>query len=197
METTPTSPAICTRHASQLVGLLLPLLLLAAIAGAQSTELLPGVRVRLSAPGHVAAGFVATVIASSSDTLLLANRHGVQYRIPTRAVTRLEVSRGESRALGAGRGALWGAGIGAGLGMVVALTAESSTSMPDRPTTYEPLDGEERLAVVTVTAVSGAVWGTVIGAIVGSERWERFDVASRVAIVPEARGVSLRLAWRR
>ena len=173
------------------------LLLTATALPAQGTELRPGVRVRFDAPGVVAPGFVGTIISSTPDSLVVATREGTQVRVPTRALTRLEVSRGESRSLGAGKGALWGVGILGGGGVIVAMTARKHVVEDFGQSRHdERLDGDEQLAVAAAFAGAGAFYGAIIGAIVGAERWEHFDTSTRVGLVPTRHGVRLALSWR-
>jgi hypothetical protein len=138
---------------------------------AQASELQPGARVRLEAPGITAARFVGTVLSRTGDTLLVGGPNVAPVRVPVAALTSLEISRGSSRMEGAKRGLMWGVPIGLLFGGAVALTAQCDNCS-------SPPTDKDRTGFVTAMTVSGAVWGAGIGALVGRERWERFAVAA-------------------
>lgn len=82
-------------------------------AHAQMESLIPGVRVRIRAPGSVSGRLTGTVLTRTSDSLSIATESGVPLHLPLSRLTAVEVSRGKSRSMGAMKGALWGAGVGA------------------------------------------------------------------------------------
>src|SRR3982750_3386655 len=87
---------------------LLPLLAAAAPLRAQLLDVVPGTRVRLTAPGVLATRFEGTVLRRTSDSLTVASGGGEQLTVPVAGITALELNRGRSHGRGAVRGALWG-----------------------------------------------------------------------------------------
>lgn len=150
---------------------LLPVALLlgAAPLGAQSpvmsTELHPGARVRIDAPGIVADGYTGTVLTRTADTLTVGDPRSAPMTLPITRITSLEISRGKSRSAGALRGILIGAPIGLAIGLVSTADGTTCTSCD-----------ESAASVVALFTLSGAVWGAGIGAIVGRERWVKFQL---------------------
>lgn len=163
----------------------LTLLLLVALAPtsrAQLAEVQPGSRVRIQAPGIVAGKYVGTVLSRTADTLVLGSSNAAPVQVPVARITSAEVSRGSSRGLGALQGLKWGVPIGLGLGVIAA----AGSSNPDNVycsgfDNCGQSDAAFRARVITAGVVGGAFWGAAIGALVGRERWERFDVTPRSA----------------
>lgn len=147
------------------------LLLVLVLAGqaseihAQSPELRPGARVRITAPGLVADRLEATILSRAGDTIEVASPNLAPIRIPLARTTAIEVSRGRSAAAGAITGLKWGVGIGAPFGVLAAIGARCQTSRCNTVT------AGDRFAIATMMTASGALWGTAIGAAVGAERW--------------------------
>ncbi len=139
---------------------------------AQLSEIQPGARVRITAPGIVAGRYDATILTRTADTIRVGGPNKSPLDIPISRITSLEVSRGDSRALGADRGVLWGGGIGLAMGIILAAADESSS--PD----YNGLGARVTLAY---SILSGVIYGAIIGAIVGRERWESFDIPVRTS----------------
>ena len=139
---------------------------------AQVSEIQPGARVRITAPGIVAGRYAATVLTRTADTVRVSAPGKAPFDIPVGRITSLEVSRGNSRALGAVRGVLWGGGIGLAVGLIVAATDESNVN-------YDTLSAGEIVAYGTLT---GSFYGAIIGAIVGRERWETFEMPVRTSL---------------
>lgn len=144
-----------------------------APARAQYTEVQPGARVRIVAPGIVAGRYVGTVLTRSADSLELGAPGVPPIKMPFARITSLEVGRGSSRALGAGRGVMWGAPIGLVVGVIAAAGTDSDPYCFDTCTR----SGSYKAGIIAASTLAGALWGAGIGAIVGRERWERFDVA--------------------
>lgn len=139
---------------------------------AQVSEIQPGARVRITAPGIVAGRYAATVLTRTIDTVRVSAPGMAPFDIPVRSIKYLEVSRGNSRTLGAVRGVLWGGGIGLAVGMIVAATDENNAN-------YNSLSAGE---IVAYSTLSGGFYGAIIGAIVGRERWERFEMPVRTSL---------------
>jgi len=143
---------------------------------AQSNELQPGARVRVIAPGIVAGRYVGTILTRSGDTLQLGGPNAAPVNVPVNRITSLEISRGKSRLHGAGRGVLWGTPIGLVVGLASANSLEDCTDFG-----CGDASSGERGAYVLASTLGGALWGAGIGALVGRERWEHFDVGARSA----------------
>jgi hypothetical protein len=173
------------------LSLLLAPFLQPVVAQAQPlSEVAPGARVRIRAPGVVAGRYVGTVLSRTPDTLVVAGSSASSVRVPLSSLTSVEVSRGSSRARGAGKGALWGGGIGLGVGFLAAAAGSS-----------DDYDGGSDGELVASGLFGGVVWGVIIGAIVGSERWDRYDLPTRTSLVvpfaPGRRTLGIRIAMGR
>jgi hypothetical protein len=150
---------------------------LAAQVAARPDEIQPGAKVRVTAPGVVAARYAGTVLARSGDTLTIGSPNAMPLAIPTSRITTLEVSRGKSRADGAVRGMKWGTPIGLAFGVLTMGIADECLGCA---TDGHNADG--RAAWVGMNVLSGVLWGAGIGALIGRERWETFDIPRRTAI---------------
>jgi hypothetical protein len=167
------------------------LLTLATRADAQSDSLVPGQRVRLVAPGAVAGRVEGTVLQRPTDTLVVGRRDGVSLRVPLRAITDLQLSRGESRGRGALRGAKLGASIVGGAGLVLTLPALTGADSVNTRS--------DAVSFTAQSVLSGALWGALIGAFVPAERWAHVAPPARVSLTPvwlDGRAV-LVASWRR
>jgi hypothetical protein len=151
-------------------------LLAASTASAQRDELQPGARVRISAPGIVADRYEGTLLSRAGDTLVIGSQNALPVRIPASRVTSLELSRGKSRADGAIAGMKWGVPIMAGFGLLLAAADPSSGC------TTCTRDGPSGSEIVGYFVLSGVAYGAGIGALVGKERWERFDLGARTSL---------------
>lgn len=174
---------------------LLVLVVLAPRARAQLAEAQPGSRVRIQAPGIVAGRYVGTVLSRTADTLVLGSTNAAPVQVPISRITTAEVSRGSSRGLGAVQGLKWGVPIGLAIGVLAAAGSDN----PDNVycTGFDNCgqsNGAFRARVITGSIVGGAIWGAAIGALVGRERWERFDVAPRTSFDIRRDGARLGLA---
>ena len=147
----------------------------AAPARAQLTEMQPGARVRIEAPGIVAGRYVGTVLTRGADTVEIGAPGTAPLTVPFSRITSVEVSRGSSRSLGALRGLAWGVPIGLVVGVVAAAGTDGDPYCFDSCTT----SGSYKAGIVAASTLAGALWGAGIGAIVGRERWERFEIAPR------------------
>jgi hypothetical protein len=125
-----------------------------------------GSRVRVSAPRYFLFGEVGTVAE--------ADRFGMQVDleadaervdVPYTEVSRLEVSRGETKLT------LMGAAAGAALGMVLgATTTPMPHQNPDDP--FGPPSGGDPFGRMMVGAMAGGVLGGLLGSAITVERWE-------------------------
>jgi hypothetical protein len=154
---------------------------------APAVEIRTGSRVRLDAPGIVGDHMVATVISRSADTLTVANQNAPPIAVPTSRITRLEVSRGDSRTAGALHGIKVGVPIGAAFGLLGLLLIDDCNNCDSPP---------NRAAIVPAFAASGAFYGAIIGAIVQHEQWAPFALAPRVSFEPGTQRGTLALSAR-
>jgi hypothetical protein len=162
---------------------------LAAQIAARPDEIQPGARVRVTAPGVVAARYVGTVLSRSGDSLTIGSPNAMPLAISTSRITSLEISRGKSRADGAIRGMKWGVPIGLALGAVTIGFADCADCASNSD------DAGSALGWVAINGVSGAIWGAGIGALIGRERWERFDLPQRAAFRVTPGGAMLALRY--
>ncbi len=166
-----------------IVCLVLVLLSLAAgpRADAQLADITPGVRVRFRVPERFGAPVSGTVLERHGDTLKVSPPKGEALFVRLGEMERVEISRGESRLLGAGVGALWGAGIYAGLGLAVGIGDCNGCE-------YDV----DAFKATVAFGLSGAIAGAMIGAMVGKERWERlrWPVGVGAGVGVGVRGVS-------
>jgi hypothetical protein len=147
-------------------------------AGAQLAELQPGARVRVRAPGIIAGRFTGTVLSRGADTLTLGAPNASPVNVPIDRITSAELSRGSSRAEGAKRGLIWGIPIGLLAGLISDASRKSIPSYCFGDASCEP-EQPSTATQLLIGASVGAAWGAGIGALIGRERWERFDITPR------------------
>ena len=160
-------------------------------AQAQLTELQPGTRVRVEASGIVAGRYVGTVLASTADTMTIGSPDRLPLAIPTARISAIEVSRGKSKMEGAKRGVLWGAPIGLALGAFAAAMPTCDRGRYNNCDDY-PTDVE----FVVGNLVGSVVIGAGIGALIGREKWERFQLRPSAAIDIRNGMATLRFSYR-
>jgi len=163
----------------------------AAPLGAQQAgsgvEIRTGSRVRLDAPGVVGDHMVATVISRTNDTLTVASQSVPSIAVPIARITRLEISRGDSRTAGAWHGIKVGVPIGGAFGVLGLFLVDDCRSCSNPP---------NRAAIVPAFAAAGAFYGAIIGAIVQREQWAPFALSPRVSFDPAAQRATLALRSR-
>jgi len=169
---------------------LLALLSLPAMLPAQDSVVVrPGARVRLTTG---AGRFVGTWEGSAHDSLTILDARRTTVRVVAfDAVSALEISRGRRRRTG--RGALIGFVSGTTAGLVTALVFCRNGC------------GEFNTFIPVALGGAGAVVGTGVGALIGSqirtERWESVPVgALRIGLIPQRSrrlGVGIQFAWLR
>jgi hypothetical protein len=162
---------------------------------AQAQPLLPGQRVRVTAPTLGINKQVATFQTLENDMLVMSADSTM--RCPIAAVIRLDVHRGQKSRIGKAAliGSLVGASVGAAAGAVLAGRCEGSTSHLVGPDCGPGYIGAGAVVVGGV----GALVGVGIGALSGpTHKWEEIPLNRlRVSVVPQqggrfALGVSLR-----
>ena len=166
--------------------LIIALLAVARPLHAQLTEAQPGARVRLEAPGILAGGYEGTILARTADSIRVGGPNSQPLTLPIDRLTSFEVSRGTSRSLGAKTGVVWGSAVGLILALVALPSIRSCDYCSDMP-------GDQTSFVLYMTS-SGALWGAGIGALIGRERWERFDL-QRTSVVLDPRTSTVRVAF--
>lgn len=146
-------------------------------AAAQLSELQPGARVRVVAPGVVAGRYEGTILTRSSDTLVVGAPNATPIRVPLSRITSLEVSRGKSRADGAVAGIKWGAPIMAAIAASLVITTLANDCK-----TCSPLSADKAVSAIASLTLGGALYGAGIGALIGREHWDQFDLAQRTSL---------------
>ncbi len=154
----------------------------------QMLEVQPGARVRVLAPGALAGRLTGIVIARTADSLTISRANASPLAIPMSRLTSVELSRGKSHAAGALKGLV----IGAGVGLVLGLTPIPEPTCTSRGCDPELTRGE---FLGSMILGSGGV-GAGIGAIVGSERWDRYQLPARVGLILPSRGHGAGLSLR-
>jgi hypothetical protein len=149
-----------------------------------------GARLRLDAPS-IGGRTKAVLLDWRGDSLRIATAGGAPVVLPLSAVRSIEVSRGKSRLLGVGVGALWGAGIYGALGLAIIARWDPGC---------EHVVGEchppNKLGAMVLMLEGGAMLGAIVGAIVGRERWQRLPLPARTSLVPVRAGDRAGLALR-
>jgi hypothetical protein len=143
----------------------------------QEPQVAPGDRVRVTAPTIDRDPLVGTLVSMGPDTCVLeVEGRAEPLALPLAPVTRLEVSRGQKSHT------LWGAGIGLVAGGAAGAAIGSASSR-----------GDEYSGLVTLAYAAGGAWlgllfGTAIGAVIRTERWELVDLQPvRVGLTPHGR----------
>lgn len=145
-------------------------------------DLIPGTRVRVTAPALAPKPLVGTIKKLSDDAIDLAvkGRDDV-ISVPRASVIRLEVSRGRNR----GKGALIGGAALATVGIVWGAVGCHGSEFPP-------------WLCATILGVPGLVVGAGVGALVGSgEHWNELPSDRfRVTLAPTpGRGVALSMRF--
>ncbi len=145
----------------------------------------PGDRVRITAPDVFPIVDPVTVVAVEADTLVVQHDPRT-WRVPRRAITRLEVSLG--RKSNAGRGAKIGALV---LGIPGVITGLAISEICIVMCTQ--LSSGERVQLAALLGAIGAGTGALIGAVIGSairpERWVDLPLDQlRVTFAPQRDG---------
>lgn len=160
---------------------------LRAQQSAPPIEIRAGSRVRLDAPGVVGKRLVGTVISQTRDTLKVESDAAATIAVPVDRITRLEVSRGNSRSAGAVHGMKWGVPIGLGTGVLLVSFSDECKTCSRQPSAGE--------GIGTVTAM-GAIVGAIAGAIAQHESWAPLTLTPHVSFDPRAARGTLALRAR-
>ena len=144
---------------------------LAAIAA-----VVPGARIRVSAPSISKRRLMGTLVAIEADTLLLKPRSGGQVAIPIPSLMRLEVSKNYRVGQYAKRGFVVGALVGVALGA----SAAAGTGEDD----FIDFGGEVVLGGGIFLGFIGAIAGAVADALAGPD-WRRVPLDRiRAGVLP-------------
>jgi hypothetical protein len=167
---------------------------------AQLPEVQPGARVRVEVPTIEKGKFAATVLSRTADTLVLATESLVPVRIPLGLISSLEISRGTSHADGATRGMKWGASVMAGLVGFLAITAdERKPCSTTRPKLWNESCGPWTVGDVVgptaIVMVIGGAFGAGIGAVIGREHWDSFDLPRNTSVYLDRGRVGLHVGF--
>ena len=155
-------------------------------AAQQAIPIAPGTRVRVRA-ANLVAPLVANFLQMRGDTAVfiedVAGR-GV-WSLHVSDITKLERSNGERRANTPYivRGAMIGGAVGVASGLLIA----SSLKPSDTGKKYS------RMASGGAGLVVGAVIGGIVGSRFGAERWTTVSLPRRVSVLPDSRGLGLRV----
>lgn len=157
-------------------------------AAQQAIPIAPGTRVRVRA-ANLVAPLVANFLQMRGDTAVFiedAAGRGV-WSLHVSDISKLERSDGEQKSNRPyiARGAIIGAGAGVAGGLLIA----SSLKPSDSGKKYS------RVASGGAGAVLGAVIGGVVGSRFGAERWTNVSLPRRVSVLPDSRGLGLRVGF--
>jgi hypothetical protein len=131
-----------------------------------------------------------TVIEVGGDSIHLLQDGGQALRIPVNGVRSLQVKRGRDRSRGAGFGALAGAGFGLFITALEPAECDGyGTGIDCRSDGSKPTDAQY---VAEYVLTFGAI-GAMIGAIVGTDRWEQVITRPQRVTIAPARGGGIRL----
>jgi hypothetical protein len=163
-----------------------------ALSAQEAPPLAAGARVRVLAPKpdctypEVAPCYrkvVGSLESLDSTTIVVRRENGETVNVSRAPGTRLDVSTGRG-ACSEHRGACVGLGFfgGAALGVVVGFLSVQSQG-------GARTCGDNLCELVYVfTVPGGAVLGTIVGAVVGGEDWERTDLPARLSVGPDGSG---------
>ena len=145
----------------------------------QLSELRPGLKIRVEAPGVIFGTLTAMILSRSPDSIAIANSNFAPISIPLSKITRLDVSRGKSHKAGAVRGLKWGVPLGLAIGAIAAAGAFDCTC-------YVCKNCEELKTPPAqgfgLGLLSGVAYGAGIGALVPRESWARLELTPRTSL---------------
>jgi hypothetical protein len=114
--------------------------------------------------------------------------------VPISSIAVAELYRGKDRVAGMWTGVKWGVPIGLAIGALAALGSNSDFCDDYLCDPYDQITDAE---IVAWTAVGGAFYGAIIGAIVGRHRWERLTMPNeRASLMFDQRGTATRVGLR-
>jgi hypothetical protein len=154
---------------------------------AEKDKVVPGARVRITAPSVADHRLVGTIVTVDADTLKLrmwSKPQAALLAIPVACVAELDVSTGPLDVL---RGAAIGTSLGGGLG------APTGLSSGDDEPGWVSFTAEDKAVLLAVPfGFAGLMMGAVIGRIAQTHKWESVPVDRiRMGISPQRQGGSL------
>ena len=167
-----------------MLAVVLSLTLLADVAAGEAASVVPGARVRITAPSISTKRVIGQIIAIDADTLVLRHKPGLLFadasaalgtlRIPFDSLIKFEVSQGKH---GAVKGGILG--LVAGIGVVVLLDATDMLGAGH----------ESELALIRIAPI-GVVVCPVLGALIARrERWQPVPLDRiHIGILPRRHG---------
>jgi len=159
-----------------------------AAAAQAFPEVQPGTRVRIRAATVVDGRVTGKIVGRAAESFVVDGESGGEFTVPFAALSELSVSHGVSHARGALTGAMWGGGLGLGVGLVFTAVPNSERKSQSGFTLGPPTAAQG----VLLGASGGLLIGSALGALQGSEQWERLRLPASIALVPVRRGVGLR-----
>jgi hypothetical protein len=141
--------------------------LMPVCAAAQMADIVPGMRIRVSAT-DVSGRIEGTVATRTADSIVVVTPAPAQFHIAVASISSMAVSQGRTRSEGAMKGALWGGGIGLALALPLSWDA-SRSSQPNNT------------AILAEATVSYAMVGALIGALVRAEQWTTYELPARIS----------------
>lgn len=154
-------------------------------ATAQMPTLVQGGRLRVEAPGH-RKEIEGTLLSQTADSLTIAALGAVRTTVASASVWRIKESRGKSHGMGAVRGLKIGSAFGAVGGLVVGpvLVSDTGSFARDYSTNM--------IGLAASSAITGAMFGLVIGAVAGAEKWTTvYSRPTRIGFSRARNGVSV------
>ena len=134
---------------------------LPSTSAAQLKTIPSGTRVRIESDGALAV--TGKLVEQTADSIIVTV-HQARSALPVAAISRLRMSEGRSRTEGANRGMKIGAITLATSTALIMGTAYLTDSSEDK-------DPALLLAFIPMGGMVGALYGTVIGFVIGRERW--------------------------
>lgn len=151
-----------------------------AAAAQKKQTLAPGSRVRVTTPDSTVVGMLESI---DSLTIVVLHEDSTAAGLARARVTRVDVSAGPGTCSPDRRGTcvvvgfVSGIALGIGVGAIAASTCDFCG---------------DRINAIALPA--GAAFGTILGAVIGGEHWERAELPARLSLAPNAPGVRVGLS---
>lgn len=144
-------------------------------AAQERPALAPGARVRVTTPDSTVVGILESV---DSASIVVRRQDGTAADLPRARGTHVDVSAGPGTCSPDRRGTcvvvgfVSGVALGIGVGAIAASTCDFCA---------------DRINAIALPA--GAVFGTIVGAVIGGEHWNRAELPARLSWAPGVPGV--------
>ena len=154
----------------------------ADISAQEESSVVPGARVRITAPSVSARQFIGEVVRVSTDTLVVTAEMfrlmvkgapiytSKRLEVPFASVTRLDVSWGKER--NTGKGALVGLLVGGGVGALIGFSEGDDSPDPSPVFSLEFTAEQKAVMLGAAIGAAGLVIGAAIGANTKTEIWK-------------------------